>query len=110
MAISPSAPQYKTDQDSLLNWLNETDGQFSGLQEAEDVQKIQVDALNCEKYLSFYYHTVIQRLLTTFLIRWRINRRYFPESRKTLSSSAFCLCMQFALHNFVCCFCSALIP
>ncbi|XP_077206954.1 utrophin isoform X2 [Paroedura picta] len=39
--ISPSSSQYKTDQESLLNWLNETDGQFSGLQEADDEQKLQ---------------------------------------------------------------------
>ncbi|XP_048345233.1 utrophin isoform X2 [Sphaerodactylus townsendi] len=39
--IPPSSLQFKTDQDNLLNWLNETDGQFSGLQEAKDEQKLQ---------------------------------------------------------------------
>ncbi|XP_054855344.1 utrophin isoform X2 [Eublepharis macularius] len=38
---SPSSMQYKTDQDSVLNWLNETNGQLSGLQEAEEEQKLQ---------------------------------------------------------------------
>lgn len=103
--ISPSS-QYKIDQDSLLNWLNETDGQLSGLQEADDEQKLQVDTFYCEKCFSFCYHPVIQTLFDHFFLTegGSISRDILPESDKTFSSSVFCLCIQLALLNIVCCF------
>ncbi|XP_061480028.1 utrophin isoform X2 [Rhineura floridana] len=39
--LSPSFSQYKTEQDSHLHWLNEADGNLSGLEEAEDERKSQ---------------------------------------------------------------------
>ncbi|XP_030052433.1 utrophin isoform X2 [Microcaecilia unicolor] len=39
--LSPVHPQYKDEEDSLLNWLNETEHRLSGLQDLEDDQKLQ---------------------------------------------------------------------
>nr|XP_014437163.1 utrophin isoform X2 [Pelodiscus sinensis]XP_025035407.1 utrophin isoform X2 [Pelodiscus sinensis] len=39
--LSPGFSQYKRDQDSLLNWLNETEHRLSGLHEEEDEPKLQ---------------------------------------------------------------------
>ncbi|XP_032999821.1 utrophin isoform X2 [Lacerta agilis] len=39
--LSPSFSQYKTEQDSHLHWLNETDGSLSGTEEAENEGRLQ---------------------------------------------------------------------
>ncbi|XP_026505322.1 utrophin [Terrapene carolina triunguis] len=39
--LSPAFSQYKREQDSLLNWLNETERRLSGLHGEEDEQKLQ---------------------------------------------------------------------
>nr|XP_033791495.1 utrophin isoform X2 [Geotrypetes seraphini] len=41
MELSPVHSQYKDEEDSLLNWLNETEHRLSGLQDVEDDQKLQ---------------------------------------------------------------------
>uniref|UniRef100_A0A8C3HXJ6 Utrophin n=1 Tax=Chrysemys picta bellii TaxID=8478 RepID=A0A8C3HXJ6_CHRPI len=41
--LSPAFSQYKREQDSLLNWLNETERRLSGLHGEEDEQKLQVN-------------------------------------------------------------------
>uniref|UniRef100_A0A8C3S1B1 Utrophin n=1 Tax=Chelydra serpentina TaxID=8475 RepID=A0A8C3S1B1_CHESE len=41
--LSPVFSQYKREQDSLLNWLNETEHRLSGLHREEDEQKLQVN-------------------------------------------------------------------
>uniref|UniRef100_A0A670ITN6 Utrophin n=1 Tax=Podarcis muralis TaxID=64176 RepID=A0A670ITN6_PODMU len=70
--LSPSFSQYKTEQDSHLHWLNETDGSLSGTEEAEDEGRLQVDLIYCEK-----------NILKTFPLSYT-NR---PSSQYTFTTS-----------------------